>query len=59
MKRRDALKAAAAKAAAAGSLLAATPAALARAQEFTQTLRVVVPNSPLTNSVWLDSVDLG
>jgi tripartite-type tricarboxylate transporter receptor subunit TctC len=41
MKRRDALKAAAA-----GSLLAAAPAALARAQEFTQTVRVVVPNAP-------------
>ena len=41
MKRRDILKAAAA-----GPLLAAAPAAVARAQEFTQTVRIVVPNAP-------------
>jgi tripartite-type tricarboxylate transporter receptor subunit TctC len=41
MKRRDTLKAAAA-----GPLLAAVPAAAPRAQEFTQTIRVVVPNAP-------------
>ena len=41
MKRRDTLKAAAA-----GSLLAAAPAATVRAQDFTQTIRIVVPNAP-------------
>ena len=41
MKRRDALKTAAA-----GSLLAAAPASAPRAQEFTQTIRIVVPNAP-------------